>query len=47
MMVFSAIPFYLIGLVLIYFLAASAGWFPLSGGYGIVVDPGMVVGFRA
>jgi peptide/nickel transport system permease protein len=39
MMVFSAIPFYLIGLVLIYFLAASTGWFPLSGGYGIVSIP--------
>jgi peptide/nickel transport system permease protein len=39
MMVFSAIPFYLIGLVLIYFLAASAGWFPLSGGYGIISIP--------
>jgi peptide/nickel transport system permease protein len=39
MMVFSAIPFYLIGLVLIYFLAAKLGWFPLSGGYGIVSIP--------
>ena len=39
MMVFSAIPFYLIGLVLIYFLAAGTGWFPLSGGYGIVTIP--------
>lgn len=39
MMVFSAVPFYLIGLVLIYFLAARLGWFPLSGGYGIVSFP--------
>jgi peptide/nickel transport system permease protein len=39
MMVFSAIPFYLIGLVLIYFLAAKLAWFPLSGGYGIVSIP--------
>ena len=39
MMVFSAIPFYLIGLVLIYFLAARVGLFPLSGGYGIVSIP--------
>jgi peptide/nickel transport system permease protein len=39
MMVFSAIPFYLIGLVLIYFLGAKAGLFPLSGGYGIVSIP--------
>jgi peptide/nickel transport system permease protein len=39
MMVYSAIPFYLIGLVLIYFLAAKLAWFPLSGGYGIVSIP--------
>ncbi len=38
-MVLSAIPFYLIGLVLIYLLAARLGWFPLSGGYGIVSIP--------
>ncbi len=39
MMVFSAIPFYLIGLVLIYVFAAKLDWFPLSGGYGIVSIP--------
>lgn len=39
MMVFSAIPFYLIGLMLIYFFAAKLEWFPLSGGYGIVSVP--------
>jgi peptide/nickel transport system permease protein len=39
MMVFSAIPFYLIGLVLIYFLAARLGWFPISGGYSIFSIP--------
>lgn len=39
MMVFSAIPFYLIGLILIYFLAAKLEWFPLSGGYGIASIP--------
>ena len=39
MMVFSAIPFYLVGLMLIYFLAAKLEWFPLSGGYGIVSIP--------
>jgi peptide/nickel transport system permease protein len=39
MMVFSAIPFYLIGLMLIYFFAAKLEWFPLSGGYGIVTIP--------
>lgn len=39
LMVFSAIPFYLIGLVLIYFLAAATGWFPISGGYSIFSIP--------
>jgi len=39
-MVFSAIPFYLIGLVLIYFLAYRAGWFPIGGGYSITSFPG-------
>jgi peptide/nickel transport system permease protein len=39
MMVFSAIPFYLIGLVLIYFLSARLGWFPISGGYSIFSIP--------
>lgn len=38
MMVFSAIPFYLIGLVLIYVFAFQLGWFPLSGGMGISTD---------
>ena len=40
LMVFSAIPFYLIGLVLIYFFAADLGWFPLSGGYSLFSIPG-------
>ncbi|HEY8596689.1 MAG TPA: ABC transporter permease [Devosiaceae bacterium] len=39
LMVFSAIPFYLIGLVLIYFLAANTGWFPISGGYSMFSVP--------
>jgi peptide/nickel transport system permease protein len=39
MMMFSAIPFYLIGLMLIYIFAARLEWFPLSGGYGIVSIP--------
>lgn len=38
-MVFSAIPFYLIGLLLIYFLAYRAGWFPIGGGYSITAFP--------
>lgn len=38
-MVFSAIPFYLLGLVLIYVFAARLGWFPISGGHGIISIP--------
>lgn len=38
LMIFSAIPFYLIGLVLIYVFAFQLGWFPLSGGMGIQTD---------
>jgi peptide/nickel transport system permease protein len=38
LMVFSAIPFYLIGLVLVYVFAYQLGWFPLSGGVGIQTD---------
>lgn len=39
LMVLSAIPFYLLGLVFIYFLAAGTGWFPISGGYSIFSIP--------
>lgn len=39
LMVFSAIPFYLIGLVLIYVFAVRLGWFPISGGYSIFSIP--------
>jgi peptide/nickel transport system permease protein len=35
LMIFSAIPFYLIGLVLIYVFAFELNWFPLGGGSGI------------
>jgi peptide/nickel transport system permease protein len=35
----SAVPFYLLGLVLIYFLAFRLKWFPLGGGYPIGVIP--------
>jgi len=38
LMIFSAIPFYLIGLVLIYVFAYRLGWFPQSGGMGIQTD---------
>lgn len=35
LMVSSAIPYYLIGLLLIYVFAYQLGWFPLGGGVGI------------
>ena len=35
----SAVPFYLLGLVLIYFFAFQLKWFPLGGGYPIGVVP--------
>lgn len=35
LMIFSAVPFYLIGLVLIYVFSYHLGWFPLGGGTGI------------
>ncbi|MBM3524251.1 MAG: ABC transporter permease [Alphaproteobacteria bacterium] len=35
LMIFSAVPFYLIGLVLIYVFSFELGWFPLGGGTGI------------
>ena len=35
LMIFSAVPFYLIGLVLIYVFSYQLGWFPLGGGVGI------------
>ncbi|MBL8699380.1 MAG: ABC transporter permease [Alphaproteobacteria bacterium] len=35
LMIFSAVPFYLIGLMLIYVFSYQLGWFPLGGGSGI------------
>lgn len=35
----SAVPFYLLGLILVYFLAFSLKWFPLSGGYTLGAIP--------
>ena len=41
MVTLSAIPFYLLGLILLWVLALELGWFPLSGGYspGTMVRP--------
>jgi len=41
LMVFSAIPYYLIGLLLIYVFAYQLGWFPLGGGVSIQNTQGM------
>jgi peptide/nickel transport system permease protein len=43
--VLSAIPFYLIGLVLVYFLAFRAGWFPSSGGHALTTYPALTVAY--
>ena len=45
-MMLAAIPFYLIGLVLIYFLVFRLGWFPSGGGYGVGIHPALVVDLR-
>ena len=41
----SAVPFYLLGLLLIYFLAFRLKWFPLGGGYPIGVVPTLTLPF--
>jgi peptide/nickel transport system permease protein len=45
LMVFSAIPYYLVGLVLIYVFAHVLRWFPLGGGFGVRSDPSLSIGF--
>jgi peptide/nickel transport system permease protein len=44
-MVLSAIPFYLIGLVLVYFLAFRLNWFPSGGGHELTAIPGLTWGY--
>lgn len=41
----SAIPYYLLGLVLLYIFAFSLKWFPLSGGYTVGTRPGLSLDF--
>ena len=41
----SAIPYYLLGLVLVYLLAFRTGAFPLTGGYDPGATPGFTPGF--
>jgi peptide/nickel transport system permease protein len=40
-MILSAIPFYLVGLVLVYFLAFRLNWFPSGGGHELTTVPGL------
>ncbi|MBI1776879.1 MAG: ABC transporter permease [Proteobacteria bacterium] len=40
-MVLAAIPFYLIGLVLVYVFAYALKWFPFGRGYGVVTIPSL------
>jgi peptide/nickel transport system permease protein len=47
LMIFSAVPFYLIGLILIYIFAFQLGWFPLSGGMGIGTESTFSIGLAA
>jgi peptide/nickel transport system permease protein len=39
LMTLSAIPFYLLGLIMLYLFAFSLNWFPLSGGYTVGAIP--------
>lgn len=41
----SAIPYYLLGLVLVYFFSFSLNWFPLSGGYTLGTIPRLDMNF--
>jgi peptide/nickel transport system permease protein len=42
---FSAIPYYLLGLILIYVFAFRLKWFPLTGGSQIMTMPSMTFGY--
>jgi len=44
-MTLSAIPFYLLGLILVYLLAFTLKWFPLGGGYEMGTIPTMNFAF--
>ena len=45
LLVFSSIPYYLLGLVLVYMLAVTHPVFPLSGGYSVSAVPALSVPF--
>lgn len=44
-MVFTSIPPILSGLLLMYVFSTQLGWFPLTGAYGLTVEPGMTWAF--
>lgn len=45
LMALSAIPYYLLGIALLYVLAFVLGWFPIGGGYSLGLTPGFSLGF--
>jgi peptide/nickel transport system permease protein len=45
LLMLSSVPYYLLGLVLIYLLAISVRWFPISGGYTTGNIPTLSLGF--
>jgi len=45
LLVFSSIPYYLLGLVLVYVLAVTHPFFPLSGGYSVSTVPSLSIPF--
>jgi peptide/nickel transport system permease protein len=38
--VLSAVPYFWLALILVAVLSSGLGWFPLNGGYDVVLDPG-------
>lgn len=38
---FTSIPFFMLGIMLLYIFAFGLGWFPVGGGYGRGVQPGL------
>lgn len=45
LMTLSSIPFYILGLILVYLLAFTLKWFPISGGYNQLSIPNWSVSF--
>ena len=44
-MIFAAVPFYLVGLLLIFILGYQLQWFPTGGGHSVLVLPNRSFGF--